>query len=443
MHILAEYISCVVLPTELQTAIDAGYNEIYVMTSGGILKHHKLRGSNRHVRLKVDSIPGYTEQSIQQEINFLPAGRIPVNLFDQIVAFFKQVMAVKKAELEAMAWICHNEELGYHIIIPDQRVSKASASYDWSSLPVGTSIVCDIHSHNTMGAFFSGTDNRDDAGAIGFSGVVGQINNNPPQTVWRFNYRDKKVEAKFENIFEVPVREVPEPQADWLGKVTTPSAVTQSWSHKNGYPTSHQKDKADHLKDYQFKKGQGGTLPQSRFQGEQRLGPAFHGGGLTPASHQQDDEGPGFQGEFWDMGAGHYALINPGEQDERAESAERVLAYLREDPEYYGGTGLGKTVSVSGEDVKGKENLGTQNKLMAFENDRYDEIAINHGTLVAESYCEIDNHMAFLNGKDDLIKELISDMMHFMSEEGQVELFRDIFNSLPSKEQEKIQMNGL
>jgi hypothetical protein len=142
---ITKFISCVALPGELDEAIAAGYNEIYVMGTDGIYKHHKLRGVNRYIRLKVDKIPNYKAGEITEDIHFLPDGHIPIELFDQIHEFFKQVMIQKKAVLEAMAWICWNKTEGYHIIIPDQKVGAASASYDWNSLPEGSTIVCDIH----------------------------------------------------------------------------------------------------------------------------------------------------------------------------------------------------------------------------------------------------------------------------------------------------------
>lgn len=439
MHILAPHISCIVLPNEFQDAVDQGYNEIYVMTSSGILKHHKLRGQNRHVRLKVDKIPGYTEATINQEVNFLPNGKIPIALFDQIVAFFKQVMAVKKSELEAMAWICWNQEQGYHIVIPNQTVSKASASYDWSSLPAGTTIVADIHSHNTMPAFFSGTDNRDDQNAIGFSGVVGLINNNPPQTVWRFNYRDVKIDTTFDRLFEVPEREAVVPDPDWIGKVSSPSPVSYG---KNGFPTSP-RGRAEHLREYQFKPGHGGAQAPGRFQeqSQMRLGPQFQGRGLTPQDAISTEPDAHFRGEFWGMAS----LIGAGEEDERFAAADRALASISEDPSYSGGNRLGKTVSVLDEDGENAaQRESTQiDRLAAIDNPSYDEIAINHGTVVAEAFCDIDNAMAFLNGKDDLLKDLMKDMVQFMSSEGQVAFFRALFSELPSREQEQIQMNGL
>lgn len=158
MKILAPFVSCVVnLPLgaddhdEFQAAIDEGYAEIFVVTPEGIIKHHKLRGTNRYLRLKVDSIPGLAMPTMRQEINFLPAGKVPHELLRKIEGFFRKVMEVKKDQLEAMIWVLYNEAEGYHLHVPDQTISKAAVSYDWNGVPAGSSIIIDVHSHNTMG----------------------------------------------------------------------------------------------------------------------------------------------------------------------------------------------------------------------------------------------------------------------------------------------------
>ena len=152
MKIIAPHMSCVVQlpltpedPDELQQAIDEGYVEIYVMTPSGIIKHHKLRGTNRFVRLKVDSIPNTPVLTLREVINFLPAGKVPYELLSKIEAFFRKVMEVKKDELEAMIWVLWSEADGYYLHVPDQTISKAAVSYDWTSVPSGSSIVVDIH----------------------------------------------------------------------------------------------------------------------------------------------------------------------------------------------------------------------------------------------------------------------------------------------------------
>ena len=159
MHIIAPHISCIVpapvkgaANSEFEQAIAQGYAEIYVTSPAGIVKYHKLRGENRFVTVKVDKIPG-VELAVPEPTFefFLPAGRIPRRLLDQIEFFFRKVMEVHKNDLEAMIWVLYSPEQGYYLHVPDQRISKASVSYDWHDVPAGSSIVVDIHSHNTMG----------------------------------------------------------------------------------------------------------------------------------------------------------------------------------------------------------------------------------------------------------------------------------------------------
>ena len=159
MIVISPHISCAVQApmknesnSEFQQAVAQGYAEIYVIAPGGIIKYHKLRGENRFVTVKVDKVPGVELVTPEESFrNFLPAGRIPRRLLDQIEFFFRKVMEVHNNDLEAMIWVMYSPEQGYYLHVPDQRISKASVSYDWHDVPAGSSIVVDIHSHNTMG----------------------------------------------------------------------------------------------------------------------------------------------------------------------------------------------------------------------------------------------------------------------------------------------------
>jgi PRTRC genetic system protein A len=458
MDIITQFISCVVTPNELPAAMEAGYNEIYVMTGSKespILKHHKLRGQNRYVRLAVDKLPdNYKTTRISQEINFLPDGKIPIELFDQVVAFFKQVMEVKKSEVEAMIWICWDAESGYHLIVPDQRVSKASASYDWSSLPTGKTIVCDIHSHNTMGAFFSGTDNRDDQNNIGFSGVVGHLKSTNPQTVWRFNYRDKKIECELDDVFELPARPEAAVPADWVAKINT---YTPPVTVYGGNST---KGKAEHLKPWQYKKGDAGSGEKEG----NRAGPHLQNQrGLLPGE-SWDGRDIDWQGDFWGM-AQNPALSHPDDawnltpngEDERLAYAERALARAFEDPSYdeshlppayTGNAGYNPAFDPDVDQATGEIRNQTYQDgpgmSMYAGDDRYDEVHAQHGHDTAEAFCLIDDIMANLSGKDELVETIMADMLHMASDGPAMEtLFKRLYQELPDEVQERIQMNGI
>jgi hypothetical protein len=149
MKVLTPYFSCVCNEEEFEAVNrETPLPEIYVVTqSGKILKHMNLTGG-RHIRIPVDSIPNYkADSSLDSEINFLPAGKVPVSMFRQIEAFFRKVMEVKGGKaLEAMAHILWNPQTGYRIAIPNQTISAASVTYDFQShMTPGDIIVVDIH----------------------------------------------------------------------------------------------------------------------------------------------------------------------------------------------------------------------------------------------------------------------------------------------------------
>ena len=149
MQTLTPYVSCLAAPHEFEEAIK-NFPEVYIPTTEGYLKHVKLRG-DRFVRVKTPKLPASATAiqmvEIKEELNFLPAGRIPYSFFEQIVQFFRKVIEIKKVKLEAHAWILWSKETGYYISIPPQTVSGAAVKFEYTkeSLPEGHTIVVDIH----------------------------------------------------------------------------------------------------------------------------------------------------------------------------------------------------------------------------------------------------------------------------------------------------------
>lgn len=154
MQELVKYVSCLCTEEEFSEALNSSFQEIYIKQPIGYLRHSKL-GNGRFARVKVDKLPtgamlpDAKAIEIEEELNFLPAGKIPYEYFEQIVEFFRQVSKKLKSEFEAHAWILWTKEKGYFISIPEQSVGKASVSFNYNdeSLPPGSVIVCDLHSH--------------------------------------------------------------------------------------------------------------------------------------------------------------------------------------------------------------------------------------------------------------------------------------------------------
>jgi len=233
--VIAPFVSCVVNEmfdtpkdtlSEFDEAVNAGYPNIYMLTSNGIIHHRSFRpgkeGKPRFIRIPVKEIPGLKLKNVAAKVSFLPEGKIPVRLLTEIKAFFKKVIEKRGTAVEAMIWILWDESKGYHLFVPNQIVSHASARYDWSTVPLGSSIIVDIHSHADFSAFFSGTDNADDKGSVRYSGVIGHNNTDNQDMVWRFNHPGGTIEAKLEDLFETPVAQQPEVPDSWLDRVQAP-----------------------------------------------------------------------------------------------------------------------------------------------------------------------------------------------------------------------------
>jgi hypothetical protein len=209
------------LSTEEQilAGVALGTPRVYIATPGGKFYLRQVLGdpaNNRHILTETQTIPGYThkDMAVTPTINFLPNGKVPFKMLEDVLTFFRAVCTKHSGKLEAMIWICWSREQGYHLVVPDQVVSAASAKYE---------IIVDIHSHGGMGAFFSGTDDNDDTNSIRFSGVLGKVMDLSPEHKFRFNCMGRRLEVKLEDVFLSRPTEVPE---EWLERVKTLSAPT-------------------------------------------------------------------------------------------------------------------------------------------------------------------------------------------------------------------------
>jgi hypothetical protein len=164
------------------------YTVVYVqMKDGSLRMRRRIRGGRVVVKAvkRLPSKPGAVTTQVatvqknprsdmlKDNLNLLPAGRIPGQFLWQVIAFFKSVMddklsavaevntaghhartqsaaAAYRHEYEAMAHIIYNTNTKeYRVGIPTQRVSKAAVSYDRDSYDeqAGDIMVVDIHSH--------------------------------------------------------------------------------------------------------------------------------------------------------------------------------------------------------------------------------------------------------------------------------------------------------
>lgn len=134
---------------------------------------------------------------------FIPAlPKIPYEILSEIISFFKSYITESK-EFEALAYIFWSfEDEEYFVYIPKQKVSKARVIPECSIADDEKNLlVMQIHSHNTMPAFFS---RDDDAGeqATKLYSVVGRLDKVFPNIKTRISVGGKFVEINPSTVFD-------------------------------------------------------------------------------------------------------------------------------------------------------------------------------------------------------------------------------------------------
>jgi PRTRC genetic system protein A len=119
------------------------------------------------------SLPAYLPYgSIGRARAELRSGFIPQAMFERIAAWFRACLPN-----EAAAFVTWDEATGaFSLLFPE--IDEATPSrlvYRTPILPAGQHIVCDAHSHAAGPAFFSATDDADDAHATKIALVLGRL----------------------------------------------------------------------------------------------------------------------------------------------------------------------------------------------------------------------------------------------------------------------------
>jgi PRTRC genetic system protein A len=94
------------------------------------------------------------------------------------------IVALPNEHAKMIAWDDAQQQL-IPIKVDIENASPSSLTYRCPALPDHQSLVIDLHSHGNISAFFSETDNADDAGAVKFSGVFGNLDQDAPTVEFR------------------------------------------------------------------------------------------------------------------------------------------------------------------------------------------------------------------------------------------------------------------
>ena len=139
-------------------------------------------------------------EDIQAEFKMaLP--KIPAHIFSKVMGFFKSIS--DELHYEVLVHILYDtEEKEYIIKVPKQRISEASVNSETDEpYPDRYIHVMDFHSHNTMPAVFSETDNADEKETRLYA-VAGRFNRTFPEITVRAGCAGKFIPLNPEDVFE-------------------------------------------------------------------------------------------------------------------------------------------------------------------------------------------------------------------------------------------------
>lgn len=228
--------------------------------------------------------PGFAKGEMKPFF-FPKCGKIPFGLLQQIVYFFKDICDESQSEVYTQIFFDPNPKDGsephYWVNVPAQDVSSGRVEYKRDvEIEKEHILVCEIHSHNTMGAFFSGVDDDDEKNDR-FYGVVGELNRQNPKITMSYVCGGKRQIFNFKQLFtEAPKEEQMFPQ-EWKKRVTRSSSRVSGHSHSSDY---------EDYEHYWNQSGQGGRSQHSRVpEGDVRqygLQPVRGFGGTGSTTHQ-------------------------------------------------------------------------------------------------------------------------------------------------------------
>lgn len=207
----------------------------YILEDDGTISYYSALTAGRFLlshEAKIGGLKTGTDKAPIAAIQPLAHGnKIPGEFFYQIKQFFLDVMDMGPSTYEAQTFVVWNEVTEtYRIVIPEQTVSAAAVRYDIGDL-LGSDdiIILDIHSHNDMGAFFSGTDDADDKKNPWISGVFGKLSTDM-QNKFRFNDGcGRHFEMNAEDVFDFKDARFQTP-AEWIQQVKIQPATYKRYN---------------------------------------------------------------------------------------------------------------------------------------------------------------------------------------------------------------------
>ena len=136
----------------------------------------------------------------------LKVAKVEWSHFLQTVAFFRAVMKARSGAEALIQFYWDPTAKALFPFVPEQRVSGGSVRYEGVHDPEGKFLhLLDIHSHNSMGAFWSSTDNADESRFEGrFFGVIGNLDKPLPSVKMRARAGGAFLDLQLDDLIAMP-----------------------------------------------------------------------------------------------------------------------------------------------------------------------------------------------------------------------------------------------
>lgn len=183
---------CIGVPNGLSKPIT------FSMMGDGVWEIRQVPMGTVSRRVAKGEIPGLGRELVEGITLSVP--RIPLWMIGTAVSFFRAVH--RRHGSEAVLRIAWNPEEGRHeFICPRQDVSPGGVWFRKERILPPLVLMADIHSHHTMRAYFSDTDDKDEKADLLYM-VAGRIHAAIPELAVRLRSGGCDVDISHEDVFE-------------------------------------------------------------------------------------------------------------------------------------------------------------------------------------------------------------------------------------------------
>ena len=181
-RIIQDLVPTVMVPSHSQLPAMGQFGHRFLIARDGVWLDVMRPQASMMIKI-ADSVVPLPYGQVAGHAQF-PFGRLAAHkkLFKEFLADARKTLPNECAGV--LIWDSLDEMLVYQRC-ESVTSSPGSVKYRPPQLTEHQAVAVDLHSHGTMGAFFSSTDDVDDYGEVKIAGVLGNIDQDTPSTAFR------------------------------------------------------------------------------------------------------------------------------------------------------------------------------------------------------------------------------------------------------------------